>query len=860
MDFIRWFGDLDRDAVAQAGGKGANLGDMVRAGLPVPPGFVLLTPAYRAFVAAAGLQPEVVQICGEARPDDTATVEAASAAIRALFAGAAMPPEIAAATLQAYRDLGQGRVAVRSSATAEDLPGASFAGQQETYLNIEGEEQLLAAVQRCWSSLWTGRAIAYRARQGIGPEEVALAVVVQRQVEAESAGVLFTANPVNGRRDQMTIDGAWGLGEAVVSGQVTPDHWVADGPTGAILEAHTAGKEVMTTRRDGATATVPVPDDLRNEPVLMSDQVAALVALGRQVAAHFGGPQDIEWAWADGRFYLVQSRPITSLFPLPAPEPGPDLGLRAYVSFNIIQGFVEPMTPMGIATFRSVVAGFAGLWGIKLDPDRGSAAQKVAALRMYLDVTDGLHHRRVGQFVQKFPAVVDRQIAEILQHVAKREPGLQPVPGAPGPRPRLGFFLPAVGRVVRAIIAPAGARRRALAIVEASMQRLEADAAHVSGVAERVRFVQERMPDLFPLLVGRLLPLLIPGVGSGALARAKVAKWLGDIALLNPVMRSLPHNPTTEMDMALWRLSRQLKAEGAAPSPDHPGVKAFLAQYGHRAVREIDLGMPRWTDAPTHVLNVLETYLTHGDEEDPEVKFRQGAEEAERVAVALVERVRREKGRLRAAALRFLISRGRALAGMREYPKFYAVRLIALFRKVLAGAGAELAAAGRLDRAEDVFFLELRDIKAGGDLRAIVAANRAEYAREMGRRSIPRVITSLGETFYTAPTTTPGALTGTAASPGVFEGRVRVIHDPQGAKLEPGEILVAPGTDPAWTPLFLTAGALVMEIGGMMSHGSVVAREYGIPAVVGVAGATQRLQTGQRIRVDGESGVVVPLE
>jgi pyruvate,water dikinase len=325
------------------------------------------------------------------------------------------------------------------------------------------------------------------------------------------------------------------------------------------------------------------------------------------------------------------------------------------------------------------------------------------------------------------------------------------------------------------------------------------------------------------------------------------------------VLRALPHNPTTEMDLALWDVAQRLKQEGVEPSAEHPAVQGFLARYGHRAACEIDIGVPRWRDDPTPILNILRTYLTHGEELDPAVHFRRGKEQAGEAAASLIARVRQTKGSLHATWVGFLLRRVRALAGLREYPKFYAVRMLADARRVIAGAGAELVAAARLARAEDVFFLDLRDWQSWQDLRARAAANRAEYDREQHRRSIPRVLTSTGEAFTTAPVTTPGALVGTAASAGVYEGSVRVVFDPREAELEPGEILVAPGTDPAWTPLFLTAGALVMEIGGIMSHGSVVAREYGIPAVVGVAGATQQLHTGQRVRVDGENGLVVPM-
>lgn len=856
---VRRFEGLGKEDVALAGGKGANLGEMTRAGLPVPPGFVLLTPAYRAFVAANGLQGEIERLAGEVSAGEPASVDAASAAIRGLFDGGAIPEDIGRAVAAAYERMGGGLVAVRSSATAEDLPGASFAGQQETYLNLNGPEQVLAAVQRCWSSLWTARALSYRARQGIHPAEVALAVVVQRLVTAEAAGVLFTADPVSGRRDRMAIDGSWGLGESVVSGQVTPDHWVADARTGAILEAHIATKKVWTVRREGGTVTEPVPMEMRERPVLDEPQVAALVDLGRRVAAHYGSPQDIEWALAEGRLYLVQARPITSLFPLPAPEPPPEAGLRVYVCGNIMQGLVEPATPMGISAFKTVGRGVAKLWGYQLGPGEPPPVFKVAASRVFVDVTGLLKETKGHDILLRISSFVDRPTSEALKAVVAREPRLAP-DGSVRIRPPWGFILRVVLRAIYTLLFPGSALRRALAAMDARVGEIERRAGELKGAAERRRFVKELMPSMLPYLFLNLGSIVAPGLGSRFIAEGRLQEWLGDASGLQPVLRALPNNPTTEMDLVLWRLSRTLKKEGAEPAAGHPGVRAFLAKYGHRGVREIDLGMPRWTDDPGHILNVLRTYLTHDEASDPEHHFRQGVEAAERTAKALVDRVRREKGIFKAALLHFLLSRTRALAGTREYPKFYAVRFIAVFRRVLAAVGEELVAAGRLDRADDIFFLDLRDLDSNADLRAIAAANRAEYQLELGRRSVPRLITSEGETVYAVPAAVEGALIGAAASAGVYEGRVRVIHDPRGAKLEPGEVLVAPGTDPAWTPLFLSAGALVMEIGGMMSHGSVVAREYGIPAVVGVAGATQRLKTGQRVRVDGEAGQVVPLD
>jgi pyruvate,water dikinase len=860
MTLLAWLQDLDRDAVARAGGKAANLGELIRAGLPVPPGFVVTTDAYTLFVSSHGLQPEIERLAQSADPDDAAALDAASRAIADLFDARPIPEAIRDTVLDAYSRLGSPPVAVRSSATAEDRADASFAGQMETYLNIRGADALLNAVRRCWASLWTARAISYRARQGIPPSAVRLAVVVQELVDADAAGVLFTANPVTGHRGQTVIDAVPGLGEALVAGQVTPDHWVLDTATRRMLEARIARKERMTARTEGGTALLPLPDGQQDRPALDDATLAALLDLGRRAAAHFGAPQDVEWATAKGRLYLVQSRPITSLFPVPRPEPLPEDGLRVYVCANVIQGIVEPLTPMGIAVFRCLINSMAAFkYGIKVPRGQPAPVFKVAAGRLFIDFTVPLRHPRAARALPRMVGIMDRHISAILTSLLDREPRLAPVRRRLPVRLPVGFAVRLLGRLLWVEVSPETAPRRLVASAERLAGQIERQADRINDPRGCRRFIEERLAAFWPQFIYHAFPIILPGFTARFLAELLLGRWLNDPGALQPVLRSLPHNPTMEMDLTLWRISRALKRAGSEPSADHPLVRAFLVRYGHRGVREIDVGMPRWRDDPEHVLNVLRIYLAHDDDDDPEEQFRRGEQAAEEAGRALVERVRREKGWLRARLLQFLLRRVRALLGRREFPKFLIVRIFAALRAMIARAGAALVAAGRLDRAEDVFFLDLNDLDSPGDLRRIAARNRAEYDRELGRKVIPRVMTSEGETFYTVPGVVPGALVGTPASAGCYEGTVRIVLDPTGAKLLPGEVLVAPGTDPAWTPLFLSAGALVMELGGIMSHGSVVAREYGIPAVVGVPDATRQLRTGQRVRVDGESGQVVPL-
>ncbi len=894
--------------LATVGGKGASLSRLARGGLPVPPGCHITTTAYRRFVAANDLQAHVMALAASAHPDDPASLDAASAAIQALFTAAPIPDDVAEAVRAAYTALtadhrpltasdGRGMprpydrplpVAVRSSATAEDLPDASFAGQQDTYLNIQGADAVLDAVRRCWASLWTARALGYRARHAIAPDSVALAVVVQALVAADAAGILFTANPVTGHRGQAVIDAAWGLGEAVVGGQVTPDHWVVDKASGRVVSRDIGDKAVMTVRTADGTAEVPTPAEQRRQSVLSEDQAVDLARVAARIEALYGLPQDIEWALADGRLAILQSRPITSLFPQPPYLPA-DGALRVYLDVNYMQGLVEPLTPAGISTFRDLARGVQRASGTTLVSETGPAVYTPVAGRIFVDITTPLRSPRARRLLGGILALMDPQMMGAVEQVLA-DPRLTPTPDAPLPVTlwrRFRFLLP----VARAILPraarlwrdPDGARQAYLAEVNGEMAAFHAHVASAQTLAERVARLDHLAPTagrVFP----RLAAMAFSGIATQRLAHGWVTRWLGDETAVLDLLRGVPHNPTTQMDLTLWTLSRAIAADpasaealreptaavvdryraGTLPPTAQAALGTFLAVYGHRAVREIDLGMPRWADEPGYIVGVLRTYLDiHDPALAPDVHFREGDRAARARAAALLDRVARTPGGWRRrAALAVILGRLRALMGLREVPKFYIIRVLAEVRAVWRAIGQDLVALGLLDAAEDVFFLtgdELRSAAQGSRERLAerAAQRRADYQAELRRRRVPRLITSEGVEVYGGVAAHGAAsLQGTGASPGVATGVARVILDPHGAQLQPGEILVAPSTDPAWTPLFLAAGGLVMEAGGVMSHGSVVAREYGIPAVVGVADATHRLRTGQRVTVDGTRGQV----
>jgi rifampicin phosphotransferase len=911
----------ERATLPVVGGKGASLARLVAAGLPAPPGFHVTTAAYAAFVSEAGLQTVILGALAGADPARPETLDAASAAIGEAFRSAALPAGLEAAVRQAYLDLPEEgspagpAVAVRSSATAEDLPELSFAGQHDTYLNVIGPAALLRALVDCWASLWTARAIGYRARNAVAEADIALAVVVQVMVQSEVSGVLFTADPLTGRRNRIVIDATLGLGEALVSGRVEPDHYAFDPAAGVILERRLGSKAVsVRAQAGGGTATVMEAAAVRQ--ALPDAQIGELAGLVQRIAVLYGSPQDIEWAWAGGRFFILQSRPITSLFPLPGPmsDRVPTGPLQVWLSFAAVQGVLDPLTPAGQGGITALIAAGGRMLGYGTTPANQTAFVE-AAERFFINLTPFVRNAATRPIVRGLPSVIDPASEQAILALLE-EPALGPVArriSARTLRHLLPAFLPLAGRFLFSLVWPDTMRTRAFSRADELAGRFGAEMRAAQGSAARLAVMERMLAVVPPTLLSHVIPCFAPSMAMLNLLFRLARSVDGGRETVLEITRGLPHNVTTEMDLALWAVAQQIRADpasracfdaaGAGPTgataaamgaaavgasaPDlsraylagtlpevaQQALAGFLERYGMHGVAEIDLGRTRWRNDPTPLIQSLQSYLTI---EDPEAApyrvFARGALTARAAIERLAAQVRHTSGgRRRALLVRFAASRLRALGGMREFPKFVAVRMLGLAHEALLASGRELAGQGALERPEDIFFLRLDELRAAekdghatGGWRPLIAARRAVYERERRRTRLPRVLLSDGRAFYEGVRAAPGAAAGTLAgspvSPGVAEGLVRIVLDPHGTQLAPGEILVCPGTDPAWTPLFLSAGALVMEVGGLMTHGAVVAREYGIPAVVGVHEATTRLRTGQRVRVDGTSGMIVVLD
>lgn len=872
-----------------AGGKGANLVKLKNAGFPVPNGFLIPTSAYREFILENHLEPLIHSILGKTDLSSPEALAEASSRIRQEFSEGNISSELVNSLRRGLDWLGNAPVAVRSSATAEDLPGMSFAGQQDTLLNIVGAEPLVEAVVTCWSSLWTARAIGYRTRNKIPHDGVFLAVIVQQMVQSDVSGVLFTANPLTGLRSEVVIDAAFGLGEALVSGQVEPDHYIVDSVQ-SIIKTKTLGDKTEAIRGLPDGGVQSYKPDSHNIQALPDREIIALARIGKEIEALYGFPQDIEWAWADGRLNILQSRPITSLYPIP--EVAETNQLHVFFSFGAVQGLLDPMTPLGQDAIRLIFAGGSTLFGFKGRSQHSQGVLKIAGDRLWGDTTSIVRHPIGAKVMVKvFPGVEPGSMGALKEILS--DPKIEAGSG------RIRFST--VRRLVRF-----GARmiKKMLFFTRdpETKAKLIRDAYHaeIEKLREKYHHPAERHPSLeeavqlyreiysafiyaVPDIMGGVLPGLLP-----LLFLSKISnKHHGSNDLALQLTRGLPNNVTTEMDLSLWDTAKAIRENSTSlkvfqsvpagelaerflqtelPEIAQRELHTFLEQYGFRGPGEIDLGRPRWRENPTQIIQTIQSYLQIKDDSmAPDAVFRRGALQAQEARDILIESVQKTfAGKIKARLVRAAVRRVWALGGLRESPKFYIVQMMGLIRQSLLSCGEDLVGRGKLVNKDDLFFLYLDELEAFSsgeqqDWQALILRRRTGYNREMLRRQVPRMLVSDGRTFYEgveAPDREAGIFQGSPVSPGVVEGVVKVVFEPHKADLFPGDILVCPGTDPAWTPLFLAASGLIMEVGGLMTHGAIVAREYGIPAVVGVNQATVLLQSGDRVRINGSTGVI----
>ncbi|MEU0386611.1 rifamycin-inactivating phosphotransferase [Streptomyces chartreusis] len=855
--------EIDEVQVGVVGGKGAHLGELSRIeGVRVPGGFCVTTDAFRRIMAEAPSIDDRLDQLSRLNRDDREEIRTLSAQIRRTIEGIAIPGDVAAAITRALTQLGEDAAyAVRSSATAEDLPTASFAGQQDTYLNVMGPTAILQHVSRCWASLFTERAVTYRQRNGIDHRTVHMAVVVQRMVVPRAAGILFTADPVTGNRKVATVDAGFGLGEALVSGLVNPDVFtVRDGEV--VARAIAAKQRAVQALPGGGTQEVAIDARRQEEPALTDAQVVRLVRLGRRIEAHFGRPQDIEWCMVDDDFHIVQSRPITTLFPIP--ETG-DQENHVYVSVGHQQMMTDPMRPLGLS-----------MWQLT-----AMAPMHEAGGRLFVDVT-----RRLASPASRAPLLDvvgrgDPLVRDALETVLDRDDFVPSLPDTgPGGPPAGGASAPI--ETDPAIVTELIQRS------QASIAALERDIRTKTGPA-LFDFLLEAFEEHKRVLSDRLsMQVIMAGMEATWWLNDKLQEWLGEKNAADTLTLSAPDNITSEMGLALLDVADVIRPHPEVVAflqgvedenfldelPKLPGgteardaIEAYLDRYGMRCVGEIDITRPRWRERPTTLVPVILDNVRNFEPGAAQRRFEQGRQKAQKKEQDVLSRLRAlPDGDRKADEAKRMIDRVRTFIGYREYPKYGIVSRYFVYKQALLAEAERLVQADVLPEKEDIFYLtfqELHDVVRSHEVDEQLIQQRKDAFRSYHALTPPRVLTSDGEAVtgaYRRDDVPAGALIGLPVSAGTVEGRARVVLDLAEADLEAGDILVTTFTDPSWSPLFVGITGLVTEVGGLMTHGAVIAREYGLPAVVGVEQATRLIRDGQRIRVHGTDGYVEILD
>ncbi len=854
-----------RATLQSVGGKGASLARLAGAKLPVPDGFHITTDAYQRFVVENELQARIAAALHSANPERPDSLEVASHGIGELFAQAAIPSEVAGAIAQAYASLPGDSpiVAVRSSATAEDLPELSFAGQHETFLNVKGATAVLDAVKRCWASLWTGRAIGYRAQHGVDHKAVSLAVVVQLLVPAEAAGILFTADPLNGQRDRAVISASWGLGEAVVGGQVTPDTIRVEKKAGRVLAHDIADKQTMTVRVNGGTAEQAVSDALRRAPVLHDEQALELTRLGTQIEQLYGMPMDIEWALADGAFSILQARPITAL--PPAVEPLQDWPLPNpkghYMRGSMIELLPDPLTPLfatlGVpainAGFFRMLADITGQTKVVYQDETVSVINGYAY--MGLGLSPGQWWWLLTRLLPKFPSMVRNGVSHWRDEV----------------RPR---YIDTAKRWQERAVAEMRSSELWTGVHQVFDTAMDYLGSCLAGTMGAAAGSEGLLTNVYNKMVRREgdppATTFVMGYDSIPIRSEKalydLAAWCRGLPALSAFLLGTPASQiartwddergpadVTETDWDEWR----------------GRFHAYLKAFGH-SIYNLDFARPLPADEPVALLETLRMYL-RGEGADPHERQRAAAERRRKATETMLGRTRG----LRGWAFRSALGWAQKQAEVREdaiadmglgYP---------MLRQMLQELGRRFASAGAIAQPVDIYWLTSDEVEnavaaleRGDALKSLLQAVEERRAAWNAQKqvappvSLPPAKKYMGfdiETFTgaSADTQAGDVLKGVGASAGRVTGVASVLRGPEDfSHMQPGTILVARLTTPAWTPLFAMASGVVTDIGGPLSHGSIVAREYGIPAVLGTGSATRRIHTGQCITVDGSAGTV----
>ncbi|UNL92323.1 phosphoenolpyruvate synthase [Paenibacillus polymyxa] len=862
------FQEMDNTQLLLVGGKGLHLGTLAKMeGMQVPEGFCVTTVGYQKALEQNEMVHALLDQLTTLKVEDREQIDEVSKKIRQAIMEVAIPSDVVKAVAHYLSQFGnEYAYAVRSSATAEDLPHASFAGQQDTYLNIIGKESILEHIRKCWASLFTERAVIYRMQNGFDHRQVYLSVIVQRMVFPQASGILFTADPINCNRKLLSIDASFGLGEALVSGLVSADYYQVQ--DGVIVNKRVETKKMaIYGRKEGGTETKQLSPDQQKTQTLTDQQILQLARIGRQIEEHFGCPQDIEWCLADDTFYIVQSRPITTLYPIPEAN---DQENHVYVSVGHQQMMTDPIKPLGISVW--MLTGATPMF-------------KTGGGRLFVDITMGLSSLDGRQNLLDVLGHSDPLIKDALITIIERGDFIKLDPSdksEPGP------VKSHKGMSSADILEEAGNDPAIVADLikssETSLSALKRNIQTKSGldvfdcILEDMQQRRQRASDL------KNLSVIMSAIHASAWINEKMNEWLGEKNVADTLSLSVPNNVTSEMGMELLDvadvirpypkiveylqqvkddnfLDELVQFEGGQQVRD--AIATYLDKYGMRCAGEIDITRTRWSEKPSILVPMILSNIKNLEPGASKRKFEQGQQEALKKEQDLLARLKQlPGGEQKAEETKQIIDQIRNFIGYREYPKYDIVSRYFIYKQALLKEAERLVQANILHEKEDIYYLsfeELQETIRTNKLDYQVIDKRKNEYRLYEKLTPPRVITSDGEIItgqYKRENIPAEAIVGLAVSSGVVEARARVILNIEGADLEDGDILVTAFTDPSWTPLFLSIKGLVTEVGGLMTHGAVIAREYGLPAVVGVENATKLIKDGQRIRVHGTEGYI----
>ncbi|MCO1602007.1 phosphoenolpyruvate synthase [Desulfosporosinus nitroreducens] len=860
------FQDIDKTKLMVVGGKGANLGELSKIeGIRVPDGFCISTEAFKRIIRETPSINELLDQLSLLKVEDRDKIGELSGEIRLRLEGIAIPQDINEEITRLFSRLDEKNAyAVRSSATAEDLPTASFAGQQDTYLNIIGKEAILKHISKCWASLFTDRAVIYRMQNGFDHSQVYLSVIVQRMVFPQASGILFTADPITSNRKLLSIDASFGLGEALVSGLVSADCYKVQEEE--IVDKIIGSKKLaIYGLKEGGTETQQIDPDQQKTQTLTDRQILQLARIGRQIEAYFGYPQDIEWCLVDDTFYIVQSRPITTLYPIPEAETQEN---HVYVSVGHQQMMTDPLKPLGMSIFQLTSFG----------------PRFKAGGRLFVDVTPMLASPDSRKTLLNTMGEHDPLMKNALMTIVERGDFIKPLPKdkkeVPG---KSNKGIPSSGSQAQIENDPAIVSDL-IKSSQTSIEELKQTIQRKSG-SDLFDFILEDIQQLKKILFDpKSSAVYMAAIDASVWINENMNKWLGEKNLADTLSQSVPNNITSEMGLDLLDvadvirpypevidylqhvkddnfLEKIVKFDGGRVTKD--AIYAFLNKYGMRCAGEIDITKTRWSEKPTTLVPMILSNIKNNEPNASHRKFEQGRRIALEKEQELLNRLRQlPDGEQKAKETKRMIDLMRNFIGYREYPKYGMVNRYDLYKKALLKEAEQLVQEGVIHEKEDIYYLtleELGEVVGTNKLDYQIVSIRKDEYKLYEKLTPPRVITSDGEIItgaYKRENLPSGALVGLPVSSGVIEGRARVILNMEDADLEEGDILVTTFTDPSWTPLFVSIKGLVTEVGGLMTHGAVIAREYGLPAVVGVENATKRIKEGQRIRVHGTEGYI----